>query len=264
MKLLARIAAAGVAVTLASALLAPTATAGTRAGERRAAYVPTLAAPSAPVVALRWFVLKGTVAPASKGTTVVLQKKVRNKRWVDEARLKTAPNGTFRYRDKPHVPGVRTYRVVVPAAAGVARGVSAPVAITVYKWQSLTKIQPRRSLNTWQETEGSINGELYGPVIQGNSTNPAVTDGYMDWNLGRKCLSLRTTVGNGDDAETASLATVTLSGDASTLYTRSFGLTESEVRTVDLTDVFRLAFSWTASSGPAQAMLAEPEVLCSF
>ncbi|MBA2952519.1 hypothetical protein GON03_21085 [Nocardioides sp. MAH-18] len=272
MMLHARIAAVGLVAVLAAGLAAPTATAEPRTADRRAPFAATLAASSEQAVAGRWLVLRGTVAPATKGTTVVLQKRVRNKKWVDEARLRTTSKGTFRYRDRPHVAGVRTYRVVVPAAGGVSRGTSVPVTITVYKWQSLTKVQPRKNLNTWSESGGSINGVPYEPVIQGNPTNPTVTEGFSDWNLNRQCLSLRATVGNGDASETNAVATITLSGDATNLYTRSFGLTESEARTFDLTDVFRLTFSWTASNpaggptapGGAQAMLAEPEVLCAF
>jgi len=264
MNLYARIAAAGIAATLAAGLAVPTATAEQRAGERRAAFQPTLEASSADVVALRWFVLKGTVSPAVKGTPVILQKKVRNKRWVDEARLRTTKKGTFRYRDQPHVAGVRTYRVVAPAVGGRARGVSAPVTVTVYKWQSLGKLPVRRSTDTWpNRSGGSINGVLYSPVIQG-VVGDTTTEGLSDWNLARKCLSLRATVGNGDQSNTDAVATITLAGDATTLYSRSFGLTESEKATFDLTDVFRLTFSWTAAPGGAQAMLAEPEVLCAF
>lgn len=270
MKLYARIAAAGLAVVLAAGVAMPVATAEPRRGERRAAFEPTLEASSDQVVARRPFVLRGSVAPAGRGTTVILQKRVRNKRWVDEARLRTRANGIFRYRDRPHVAGVRTYRVVVPAAAGVARGVSDPVTITVYKWQSLTKVQPRSSLNTWPDS-GSIGGEPYERVFRGNP-NVNSTEGFIDWNLGRKCLSLRATVGNGDLSETNAVATITLAGDTTALYTRSFSLTESETGTFDLTGVIRLAFSWTASNptggaaapGGAQAMLAEPEVLCAF
>lgn len=262
MKLYARIAAAGLAAALAAGLAAPTATAEPRTADRRAAFAPTLEASSAQVVALRWFVLRGTVAPAAKGTTVILQKKVRNKRWVDEARLRTTGSGTFRYRDRPHVAGARTYRVVVPAAAGVGRGVSAPVTVTVYKWQSLTRLPVRDSRDTWPSGSGaSIDGVPYAPVLQGV---PDATQGFIDWNLGRKCLTLRSTMGNGDQSDTDAVATVTLTGDGTTLYTRSFGLTESEAGTFDLTGVFRLAFSWTSAPGGAQAMLAEPEVLCSF
>ena len=145
------------------------------------------------------------------------------------------------------------------------------MTITVYKWQSLTKVPVRKSTDTWSLREGSINGVPYAPVIQGNYYESAV-QGFSDWNLDRKCLALRTTVGNGDASETNAVATVTLSGDATTLYTRSFALTESETGTFDLTGVFRLTFSWTASNpaggaaapGGAQAMLAEPEVLCAF
>lgn len=270
MKLYARIAAAGLAVALPAGLAVPVASAGPRSEERRAAFVPTVATSSAQVVTPGSFVLKGTVAPARKGTTVILQKRVRNKRWVDEARLRTRQDGTFRYRDRPHAAGMRTYRVVVPAARGVARGVSDPVTITVYRWQSLVRLQPRRSLNTWPDY-GSIDGVAYERVIRGNP-NVSSTEGFIDWNLGRKCLSLRTTVGNGDLSETGAVATVTLSGDTTTLFTRSFGLTESETGTFDLTGVFRLAFGWAAANpaggaaapGGAQAMLAEPEVLCAF
>lgn len=268
MTLLARFAAAGLAAVLAAGLAAPTSTSaagpGAGSGDRRAAYRPTLEASTAQPVAGRWFVLRGTVTPATRGTTVILQKRIGDKRWVDEARVRTTRKGTFRYRDQPHVAGERTYRAIVPAAGGLRRGTSAPVTVTVYKWQSLTKVPVRSSTDTYPDRSGgSLDGVLYAPVFEGVFGETA-TEGFSDWNLGRRCLALRTTVGNGDAADADTVATITLSGDTTTLYTRSFGLTESEAVTADLTDVFRLGFSWTAPTGRAQAMLAEPEVLCAF
>jgi len=271
MRFSTRIGAVGLVAVLAAGLVAPTATAAPHTGERRAEFRPTLATSSEQVVAGRSFVLRGRVTPAVKGTTVVIQKRAGGKKWIDEARVKTTRKGTFSYRDRPHAAGVRTYRVVVPAADGVGRGTSDPVRVTVYKWQSLTKVPARKNLDTWTLREASINGVPYGPVIQGNSNEYSV-EGFSDWNLERRCLRLRTTLGNGDASDTTAIASITVSGDATALYTRSFALAESAATNLDLTGVFRLTFSWTASDpaggatspGGAQAMLADPEVLCAF
>ncbi len=65
---------------------------------------------------------------------------------------------------------------------------------------------------------------------------------------------------------------MTLVADGETLYTKTFALAQSEVKTFDITGVFRLGFHWTSSNpdgtvedqSGASAALAEPEVLCAF
>lgn len=257
MTLTARIGAAGLVVALGAGLVAP-ATAGAPSADRRAPR-PMLTSASDHVVVGQKLVLKGAVAPATKGLTVILQKRVGEKGWVREARLTTTRNGGFTYRDKPHAVGERSYRAVVPGG-----GRSKPVTVTVFKWQRLTKLPIRTAAHTMLSGNQSINGRTYDWAVH-NDPITDQTSGYADWNLARKCLKLRTTAGLGDASDSTATGTVSLSGDGTDLYTKAFSLGQSETRTLDLTDVFRLTFTWS-KAGPqqTQVVLGEPEVLCAF
>jgi len=259
MLLTARIAAAGLVAALTAGLVAPVATAAPHPADRRAPR-PMLSSVSDQVVAGQKLVLKGAVAPAAKGVTVILQKRVAGKKWVEETRLRTNHNGGFTYRDKPHVAGARSYRAVVPGG-----GRSKPVTVTVYRWQSLTDVAIRSSSYTYKDRSASINGHRYARVVHGYNQSQ-LAEGYADWNLGRQCLKLRTAAGLGDASDAAAGATVTLTGDSTQLYTQSFTLGQSATTTADVTGVFRLTFGWTAANPLAntQPMLGDPEVLCAF
>lgn len=166
--------------------------------------------------------------PAPK-VKVVLQKRIGDsKKWSTEAKLKTSKKGAFSYTDKPKNPGVRYYRVVVPKAGRVKAGKSKPVKVTVLAWRSLTNTQFRQSESTAVSYGVSIAGTPYSPAI---APQAGAAQGHADWNLDPSCTTLRVRVGNGDQSEANATGQIVLTDalKGTTLVSKSFGLTQSEV-----------------------------------
>jgi hypothetical protein len=270
MNLASKLGVAALAAALTAGLTVPASSAGNAPVERRAAYKPTLKANASTVEATKKLVLSGKVRPASKGVVVVLEKRVAPAmKWKTEARLTTSRKGTFTYTDKPNRVGVRYYRVVVPKAGKVKGGKSKPVKITVASWRSLVNIPFRQTESTavaWIGT--SIAGTPYAPSIVGV---PGEVQGKADWNLPSTCTTLRVRLGNGDQTDLGAFATITLDGGPGEFaYTKAYGPEASELKTFDVSDVFRLTYTWKSTvsgsdepAAGAQPLLAQPELFCS-
>jgi len=270
MNLASKLGVAALTAALAVGLTVPGATAGNAPVERKAAFKPTLKANAPTVEATKKLVLSGKVKPATKGTKIVLEKRLGDsKKWSTEAKLKVSKKGTFTYTDKPKTPGVRYYRVVAPKVGKVKAGTSKPVKVTVMAWRSLVKMQFRQADATTGTYGAKIAGKQYEPAIVGVS---GFAHGYADWNLDATCTTLRVRIGTGDVSDTNATSHIVLADaiKGETLFAKSFALTQSEAATFDITGVFRLSLTWTShvtgSAEPqagAQPVLAQPELLCS-
>lgn len=264
--MISRYALAGLGLVLAATLTVPAATADEAGSERREAYRLTLKASRTTAVAGAKVVLSGTVSPSTTGGTVLLQKRIEGRRWALEQELTMSKRGRFRYTDRPTTAGTRSYRVVVPAAGSVRAGRSKPVQVTVLRWSRLTQLSARATQGTMAGGTVSIGGQRYADSV---FSSTGLAQGSIDWNLDPSCTSLRVRLGAGDDGDTDATARLTLTGDGEELYSRAFGLTQSESRVFDVGGVFRLAFTWTSTrpgspvpQAGAIAALATPEVLC--
>jgi len=272
MNLVSKLGVAALAAALTAGLTVPAASAASAGNAplaRKAAYKPTLKASSPTVEATKKLVLSGKVKPATKGTKVVLEKRIGDsKKWSTEAKLKVSKKGTFTYSDKPKTVGIRYYRVVAPKVGKVKAGKSKPVKVTVMAWRSLVKTQFRQTEATTGTYGAKIAGKLYEPAIVGVA---GFAQGYGDWNLDSTCTTLRMRIGTGDVGDTNATSHIVLADalKGTTLFDKSFALTQSEPATFDITGVFRLSFTWTSnvagSAAPqagAQPVLAQPELLC--
>jgi hypothetical protein len=266
MKLSSTITVLALGAALTAGLVAPATATATGPTERKAAFKVTLKASTTKAVAGKRLIIAGKVKPAVKGGPVILQKKLTGRKWVVEARLKTSKKGTFTYTDKPQQLGVRQYRAVVPKAGKVRAGVSKPVKVTVYAWRSLSSINARTAVGTQVLFDTKIAGKSYSPSY---GPEGGAVQGNADWNLDPTCTTLRVRFGNGDDSDEGAIANLVLTGDGTTLFSGSFGLTASTAKTFDIRSVFRLAYSWTSTvpgsdvpTAGAQPLLAQPELLC--
>lgn len=265
------IALLGLAVGVGVALGGPVDAAHARSDERPAApYSATLAISRSESMVDQAVKLSGQVKPVARGTVVKLQKKLEGKTtWTDEKTLTTNAAGKFSYTDKPTTAGKRQYRVVVPATAKHAKGISKPVALLLYRWLDLTTAKVRSSSATYALSTVAINGVDYSRGLVGSTGS---NGGMIDWNFDRRCTSLKARFGNGDASDDTATATVELDVDGDPVYNRTFGLTESQYQVIDVTGAFRVAFQWTSSNSAgtetnqsgAQAALATPLVRCSF
>ncbi|MFC7496228.1 MULTISPECIES: hypothetical protein [unclassified Nocardioides] len=262
MKHVTRIGAAGLVTALAVGVVAPVATADRAAPERRSVDRVTLETSKTELVAGKKVVLSGKIRPAAKGTKVVLQKKIGDRKWSREATLTTKKAGKFSYTDRPETPGTRRYRVVTQ---GAGARTSKPVKVTIYQWRNLTDTAVRETEAVDIGGIANIRRTAYPDSVV--SYFGDVTTGGVDWNLDPTCTTLSTRFGAGDASDEGAVATLSLVGDGEPLYTGSFGLTESEARTFDVSGVFRLRLSWTSTvngtqAPGAQAVMATPRLLC--
>lgn len=237
---------------------------------RKAAYKPTLKASADEIVSGDELVLSGKVKHAAKGVEVIIQKKIDGRKWKVEERATTNKKGKFSYTDEPHAAGARKYRAVVPAQRGRAKGTSESVTVTVFRWQYLNAVRVRDRLYTFASNSVAINGVTYGHGFTGS---PYSDNGFIDWNLNRDCTTLEVRLGASDDSDITATSHIEVQADGSALYSKDFALGQSEATTIDLTDVFRLGFTWTASNPAADPdtgrvgavpAFVEAQVLCAF
>lgn len=261
-------------VVAAGAVLAPAspsaATGGSHHARAGSKYVATLKISKTESMVDAPITLSGTVKPVARGITVKIQKKLEGKGiWKDEKVVTTNAAGKFSYTDKPSTPGKRQYRAVVPETKAHAKGISKTVSLLLYEWLPLANVEVRSRASTYSQNAIDIDGTTYGSGLAGLTyTN----SGAIDWNFSRRCTELRGRFGNGDDSDITATASVELDLDGDAGYTGTFALGDSVFKHIDVTDAFRVGFSWTSTNSAgtvedqsgAQAVLAEAEVRCSF
>lgn len=75
--------------------------------------------------------ITGTVSPSSAGIAVTVQRRSASGAWRDVSATTTGAGGSVTATVKPTVAGETSYRLLVPASATIAQGVSARLVITV-------------------------------------------------------------------------------------------------------------------------------------
>lgn len=235
-----------------------------RAGK---AYAVTAKASTDELVLGKKVTIKGKVSPAAPGQKVLLQKKVGSKPWHDEAQTKLNGHSKYTFSDRPSTANRRIYRVVIAAHGKHARGISPKRAVTVYAWHDLHSLAIRASDRIYKSNHVSIDTVDFPRSLLGYSNvDSDIQAGFVDFNLTRQCIELKSTFGMDDSADTDSSVQLDVVADGATIYSRSFALLESEAKTLSIRNVFRLAFQFTnlntaVDSRPA---VASPRVLCSF
>jgi len=205
--------------------------------------------------------VRGKVTPKAAGEKVVLQQRVGNKKsWRSTGTAKIKSNGSYVLKDDPSTPGSRQYRVLKPASNGIAKGFSKSLAVQVYSWARLaSRVQgPATNVAIGGVTLAT---DYYFPSLV---TQTAGTPSSVEYTLGRKCLSLRSSYALTDQSATGSTGSVTVSADGTVLANHALMLgTIVADEVLDLTGVYRIKFDLTTSATPvAVAAVAEPEVLC--
>ena len=261
-----------VAVALGATVLSvgsSSAAEGRSAGDaqRRAAkpYTVTAKVNKTELVLGQKVTITGKVSPVAKGKKVLLQQKIGDKGWKDQQTARVNKRGKYRVTDEPTTLNPRKYRVVKAASKRHRRGVSKPVAVGVYQWHDVYDLSVRRNVAMYKTKTLSIDTVEFPNSIYGYLYNSEDTTGFMDFNLERQCITLRSTFGMSDDADTGSSAKIDVVGDGTSLYSNTFSLLQSQARTIDIHGVFRLAFQFESLAAPSpRPAIASPRVLCSF
>ena len=153
------------------------------------------------------FRFTGKVTPRARaaGLKVVLQQKRAgsDKPWRGVATGRISGRGDYLVRERPSTNTIRRYRVVMPATAAHARGVSAVRTLKVYAWSNLTLRPPVNESNFEPVASVSMGGVEYPASLEAKSSlNPDVpTTGTVEFNLDRMCMQFRGTFGLSDNSE---------------------------------------------------------------
>jgi hypothetical protein len=213
---------------------------------------------------------RGKVTPKAAGSTVALEQRLPNKAvWKTSGKAKIKKNGTYVLRDKPTRTGVRQYRVVKGASAGLRRGVSPAVKVTVYAWEALGYRTQGAAQNV-ASTEAIIAAQSYYPSLVTELTSPypmppvLQPTGFIEYTLAKKCTTLKATYSLDDKSATGSTGSIAISTDgaARDLVNLTVGSIFAD-RELDVTGAFRIRFDFTQSVNPAAyPAVGLPMVLC--
>ncbi len=196
------------AAALTLLVLASDADAGARAGVR----ITASAAPWAVVGSQ--IGIKGGVTPHVAGLSVALQQR-QGRGWTTVQSTKIAPGGGFSFSAHPKGPGIATFRVVT-AKGATAEGSSPTLAVRMLRWSYLAD-QYIQSPSSGELTTDpiAIHGVTYQhPVsLDAGCYNQWSGDAWINYPLKGKFESLTATVGIGDTADSATVASFAVVAD---------------------------------------------------
>jgi NPCBM/NEW2 domain len=260
-----RISIASLALGVASAGLgAPAATGSVSSAAQVAKYHVTLQISAKEAVAGEDKVkLTGTVTPKPpEGSKVVLQVKYENKTaWKRLASTTIKASGAYKFVEKPGTSLDRVYRVVKASDAVATADKSRERALSVTKWQWITSLAPSAVEAFAGNGTVPINGDDYAHTLFAYSTESV---GFTEFTLGRDCLTLEATFGLSDRTETGGRAILQVRNDGVLAYDRNFGLGESEAKTIDVSDVYRLRidFAQVPETPATEPSVGAGRILC--
>lgn len=206
--------------------------------------------------------ITGKVRPKAAGQKVFLQQRPEaSKRWRKSGTATIKPSGRFVLKDEPSRAGVRYYRVLKPAGAGMKAGTSRELRLDVWGWERLTWRAVGANSGVWVGSYTTFGAVGYDDSLV---LKTAGTAGYVEYTLGKKCRSLRATYALTDDSLTGASGSVSVSVDGSSVVTHPLATgTIVEDHVIDVTNAFRVRFDFVASATPAgRSAVGYPEVLC--
>lgn len=213
------------------------------------------------------FTLTGKVSNSFKGAPVELER--YDGRAVVIKKFTTGAYGAYSVSWTPQSLGARQYRVCRPAGGAYTRGCSGWVTVTAYRWLDLVTLTPYSSHEMDYEYEtANINGTFYTASIR--DSYPDYDVDYIEYNLNRKCKTLKSTYGlDTDQSDTGSTGRIVVSSDGNLRYQRDFGIGQSDNnRYISMDNALRIRIEMnnlTNDSGAdATGALGRPRVLCSF
>lgn len=229
-------------------------------------YVVTASASAKELVFGKTVAFKGSVTPKAAGQAIYLQIRYsKTAQWTVEQKRMIASDGTFTLRDTASSLKTRWYRVWKPAASGHAGDVSDTMRVTVWRWHYLTDLEGKyvgRS-SGWVDygVTVAIDGNTYKKSIEYTAYN----EGWIEYNLSRKCKTVRATYGLTDDSSSGAQGNVEVLGDGTSKYVRTFDLGQHETKSLGTRNVLRLRIEYAQfSEVDAYPATGSPRVLCRF
>jgi hypothetical protein len=214
-------------VATALALAAGGLTTPVASAQAGAPWLVTIHVDTAQATMRHTFRFTGKVTPRAPaaGLKVVLQKKRAgmDKPWRAFTSDKIDSRGHYLLKSKPTANTVRKYRVVVPASAAHARGVSSVLTVKVYGWSRLT-LRPSVNQSFLDPVASvSIAGVDYPASLEARIVHPdGPITGSVEFGLDGQCIAFRGTFGLSDSSDEGAEAYVAASADGVEWFSEAF------------------------------------------
>ncbi len=205
--------------------------------------------------------VSGSVTPKAAGQTVVLQELRRNE-WTSVASKKLSKTSTYRMVLNPSKVGNVKFRVCKAAYKKIKAGCSAEVIVQVSQWRYLYDMDEVDYDSFDWEDPLDINGTTYKKSLSSGDTGT----NFVEYNLSRKCTSLRLTGGIADLSETGAAGLLEILTDGNSRYSQTFALGQSTPITLDVSNTLRVRFEATTDSDGIEEYVGfgSPQAYCSF
>lgn len=207
--------------------------------------------------------ISGTVSPKAKKKRVVVQT-LKKDRWTSISTGTTDAKSAYRVAVRPEKVGSAQYRVCMPASKKIALGCSAAVVVGVFQWRYLydTDYVDYNDFDRWSVL--SINGGRFKKSLSQDVSYE--DDDFVEYNVYRKCTTLKMTVGPADDhTDSGGWAAAEVLTDGNSRYSGTLSLGQSTPVTISLSGALRLRIE-TASSfdGDVSMGYGSPMIYCRF
>jgi hypothetical protein len=207
--------------------------------------------------------LTGTVTPTpAKGSKVLIQVKYENRNnWAKLGKATVDSHGKYKFVEKPKSHLDRVYRVVKATDDKADKGTSRERALHVLIWSWLTGWAPSATANVLAAYSMPINGDDYVQTLYVDRTQAT---GFTEFTLGRDCTTMESTFGLSDRTETGGKASIHVTRDGVAAYDRTFDLGQSELVSMDVSDVYRIRFDFAqiANTPVTEPSAGSARVLC--
>jgi hypothetical protein len=206
--------------------------------------------------------ITGKVTPASPGENVRLERAARKRGpWKLVRTKKVAADGTYTVKDQPAAVKTHWYRIVKPASKTRSAGVSAPMRVLVYKWSYLTEVSDAVDYDDFYANDTYINGTYYRYSVFNNAGRG---DGFIEYNLRRRCRALDTVLGLNDNTETGGTKNLKVLADGAVLYDKTLGLGQSDRLRFNVQNILRIRLEATVTDPDKYAYpgAGNPRILC--
>jgi hypothetical protein len=206
--------------------------------------------------------ISGTTSAGLTGARVFLQLRTASG-WSSVSSARVAGDASYTVRAVATFGGDQLWRAYVPAAAGRAAAVTAPVDFTVYAWYRLADRMAAASSGS--PAPLAANRLVIAGTPYADALGTALTEGSTtrtSFALQHRCLSFRTVIGATDDSAPGFYGVFRLLADDDVAIDQVLDKGSTRQVEVDLTGADVLRLSSTALTGDGDPAWGNPEVLC--
>lgn len=206
--------------------------------------------------------VSGSVTPKAAGQNVVLQE-LRRSEWTTVASKKLSKSSTYKMVVNPSKVGNVKYRVCKGAYKKTKVGCSTEFTVRVSQWRYLYDLDAVDYDDIYGEDPLTINGRTFKKSLVSEYYSGTF---FREYNLSRKCTSLRLTGGIADDSESGAAGQLEILTDGNSRYDQTFALGESSPIEIDVSNALRVRFETTTDDDDINEYvgMGSPQAYCSF